>query len=93
VLDRDYRAGFLASATLDAVIDVRGRCLPVDDLINIGGTHGYALAYALAFVVVYLDYYTELLALPLPDICHRGPLVFGLEAAVLTLVLSPKQAH
>ena len=91
MLDSDDRTRFLTCTALDAVIDVGGGGLSLHELIDVGGANGNALAYPLAFVVVDLDDYAELLALPFPDVCHPSSPGPRLGAAGVDLELLPKR--
>jgi hypothetical protein len=70
VLDGYHRAGFLARATLNALVDVRSGGFSLNELIYIGLAHSDTLADARAPVIVDLYHHAELLALPLSDVCH-----------------------
>jgi hypothetical protein len=64
----------LTGAALNAVIYVRAGGLPVHYLVDARWTDLNAPADAGAKVVVHLYHYTQLLALPLPDVDHSTPL-------------------
>ena len=73
MLDRAYRARFLARATLDAVIDVRAGRLTIDDLIDAGWTDLDTPANPRARIIVYFDDNAYLLAFPLPHVDREKP--------------------
>ncbi len=70
MLDRTYRARFLAGATLDALVYVGACGLAIDYLVHARRADRDALTYPGALCIVDLDDYSELLAFPFPHVGH-----------------------
>jgi len=64
------RAGFLAGATLDALIDVGDRGLPIDNLKTLSWTAVLTFTVSIAKVIIDVDLATDVFAFPALDYHH-----------------------